>query len=139
MNTSTVGEAFIKFLQDERQIGTFGVDLFLGYLPQDAPDKAWLVVVSGGDSEMVTLDWSMVKVYRFSVYYRSPVGKEIEQKLFSLEEDLNCASCVKLEGFETIYARATQYAQDIDLENEERRIGMIEAEVRLFKENTYIS
>ena len=138
MDVQTVGEAFIDFLQD-KNIGTFGVDLFLGEMPLGAPDNAWLVVVAGGAPEVVTLDGSMIKLYTFSIYHRSLAGKELERELFSLEEIVNCATCVNLEGFETIYSRATQFAQDIDLENENRRIGLLQVQTRLFKQNTQIS
>ena len=138
IDTQTVGEAFIKFLESEG-IGTFNQDLYLGMLPLDAPDEAWLVVVSGGSPELVTADGGMMKVYTFNVYRRSLAGKEIERSLFSLEETLNCSTCVNLEGFETIYSRATQFAQDLDLENENRRIGLLQAQIRLYKENTKIS
>jgi len=138
MDTQTVGEAFVKFLEDNG-FGTFGQDLYYGELPQDAPDNSWLVIVSGGNPDLVTADGSMIKVYTFNVYRRSLAGKEMERDLFSLEETLNCTRCVNLEGFETIYSRATQFAQDIDLENEQRRIGLIQAQVRLFKQNTQIS
>lgn len=138
IDTQTVGEAFIKWLEDNN-IGTFNQDLFLGSLPLKAPDEAWLVVVAGGNPELVTADGGMIKVYTFNVYRRSLAGKEIERKLFSLEEDLNRAECVNLVGFETIYSRATQFAQDIDLENENRRIGLVQAQIRLFKSNTEIS
>lgn len=135
MDVTTVGEAFVKFLED-KGIGAFGTDLFLGELPQTAPDNSWLVVVGGGNPEVVTLDGAMIKLYTFNIYHRSLAGKEIERELFSLEEDLNCASCVNLSGFETIYTRATNFAQDIDLENENRRIGLLQAQIRLFKQNT---
>lgn len=138
IDTQTVGEAFVKFLEG-KNIGTFGQDLFLGQMPLTAPDEAWLVVVSGGAPDLVTADGGMIKVYTFNIYRRSLAGKEIERTLFSLEEDLNCSTCVNLEGFETIYSRATQFAQDIDLDNENRRIGLLQAQVRLFKENTQIS
>lgn len=138
MDIETVGEAFIKFLED-KNIGTFNEDLFFGQLPQEAPDESWLVVVGGGNPETVTLDGSMIKLYTLSIYRRSLSGKEVERKLFSLEEDLNCPSCVNLEGFETIYSRATNFAQDTDLENENRRIGLLQAQIRLFKKNTQIS
>ncbi len=138
IDTQTVGEAFIKFLEDN-SIGTFNTDLYLGMLPLDAPDEAWLVVVAGGSPELVTADGGMMKIYTFSIYRRSLAGKEIERSLFSLEEKLNCSTCVNLEGFETIYSRATQFAQDMDLENENRRIGLLQAQVRLYKENTKIS
>jgi hypothetical protein len=138
IDTQTVGEAFVKFLED-KNIGTFGVDLFLGEIPLEAPDNAWLVVVGGGNPEVVTLDGGMIKLYTFNIYHRSLAGKEIERELFSLEEELNCATCVNLDGFETIYSRATNFAQDVDLENENRRIGLLQAQVRLFKQNTQIS
>jgi len=137
MDIQTVGEAFVKFLED-KNIGTFGEDLFLGELPEEAPDNAWLVVVGGGNPEVVTLDGSMIKLYTLNIYHRALAGKEVERQLFSLEEDLNCPSCVNLEGFETIYSRATNFAQDTDLENENRRIGLLQAQIRLFK-NTQIS
>lgn len=138
MDIQTVGEAFVKFLQD-KGFGSRGVDLFLGELPKSAPDNAWLVVVSGGNPDIVTLDGSMVKSYSFSIYRRSLAGKDMERELFSLEEALNCATCVNLEGFETIYSRATQFAQDMDFEDENRRIGLLQASVRLFRQNTKIS
>ena len=138
MDTQTVGEAFVKFLQD-KGIGTFGTDLFLGQFPLNAPDDAWMVEVSGGTAELVTIDDSMIKLYTFNIYHRSLAGKEIERELFSLEEDLNCNTCVQLDGFDTIYSRATQFAQDQDFENENRRIGLLQAQVRLFKEKTQIS
>lgn len=138
IDTQTVGEAFIRFLE-ENNVGTFNQDLYLGMLPLDAPDEAWLVVVTGGSPELVTADGGMMKIYTFSIYRRSLAGKEIERSQFSLEEKLNCSTCVNLEGFETIYSRATQFAQDMDLENENRRIGLLQAQVRLYKENTKIS
>ncbi len=138
IDTQTVGEAFIKFLEDS-SIGTFNQNLYLGMLPLEAPDDAWLVVVAGGSPELVTADGGMMKIYTFSIYRRSLAGKEIERSLFSLEEKLNCSTCVNLDGFETIYSRATQFAQDIDLENENRRIGLLQAQVRLYKPNTQIS
>lgn len=138
IDTKTVGEAFVKWLEDNN-IGTFNEDLYLGQLPLESPDDAWLVVVAGGSPDLVTADGGMLKLYTFNIYRRSLAGKEIERSLFSLEEKLNCSTCVNLEGFETIYSRATQFAQDDDLENENRRIGLLQAQVRLYKQNIQIS
>lgn len=138
MDIHTVGEAFIKFLED-LSIGTFGTDLYLGEIPQKAPDDCWLLLVSGGQPDTVTLDGGMIKIYTFNIYRRSLAGKKIERDLFSLEEKLNCSQCVNLQGFETIYSRAIQFTQDIDLDNANRRIGLLQAQVRLFKQNTQIS
>ena len=40
IDTQTVGEAFIKFLED-RGIATFNEDLFLGQMPKSAADRDW--------------------------------------------------------------------------------------------------
>lgn len=133
IDTQTVGESFIKWLQS-KGIGGTGESLYLGSAPNEAEDECWIVVVSGGEPEMVTADGGMIKVYTFNIYRRSLAGKEMERKLFSLEEILNRAECVNLDGFETIYSRATQFAQDVDLEDERRRVGLVQAQVRLFKE-----
>jgi hypothetical protein len=138
IDVKTVGESFVRFLED-KLIGTFGTDLFLGELPQEAPDDSWLVIVSGGNPEIVTLDGGMLKIYTFNIYRRSLAGKKIERDLFGLEEILNCSTCVNLDGFETIYSRATQFAQDIDLDNANRRIGLLQAQIRLFKSETQVS
>lgn len=138
IDSQTVGEAFVRYLED-LGIGSFGVDLFMGELPLEAPDDAWLVTVSGGNPDLVTADGSMIKLYTFNIYHRSLAGKEVEQELFDLEEVLNSANCIQLDGFETIYARAINFAQDTDLENENRRIGLLQVQVRLFKQNTQIS
>lgn len=138
IDAQTVGEAFVKFLETKVN-ATFGNNLFLGEMPLSAPDDAWLVIVSGGSPELVTADGGMLKLYTFNIYHRSLAGKDIERQLFSLEEELNCSTCVNLEGFETIYSRATQFAQDADLTNEQRRIGTLQAQVRLYKQNTQIS
>ena len=138
IDTHTVGEAFIRFLEVNIP-AIFGENLYLGELPLNAPNNSWLVVVSGGNPDLVTVDGGMIKLYTFNIYRRSLAGKEIERELFSLEETLNRATCVNLEGFETIYSRATNFAQDIDLENENRRIGLLQAQIRLFKQNIQIS
>lgn len=135
MNTETVGEAFVEYLQD-KGFGTFGTDLFMGRLPQDAPDDAWLVTVNGGNPDSITVDGAMMKVYSFNIFRRSVDGETLEKEMFSLEESLNCSSCVNLTGFETIYSRATQFAQDTDIENEDRRVGFLQAQVKLYKRNT---
>lgn len=130
----TVGEAFVKLLED-KGLGEFGKNVFLGEIPLSAGDEAWLVVVSGGNPELVTADGGMMKLYTISLYCRSLSGKKIERELFSLEEDLNTPSCLGLQGFEVIHARTTQFAQDVDLEKEGRRMGVLQTQIRLYKNN----
>ena len=110
-------------------MGTFNQDLYLGMLPLDAPDEAWLVVVAGGSPELVTADGGMMKIYTFSIYRRSLAGKEIERSLFSLEEKLNCSTWCKPRGIRNNLLTGNTVRTDMDLENENRRIGLLQAQV----------
>lgn len=131
-DVQTVGEAFVKFLESI-SYGTFGTNLFLGEVPDSAPAKTMWVITSGGSPEFTTLGGGMMKTYIVDINYRSTSGKDLERKLFALEEILNCTACVELEGFETIGIQAAQFSSDLDIDDESRRIGVLQATVRLYK------
>ncbi len=131
-NPETVSESFIKYLEDQ-SIATFGTDLYANQVPDDAPDVCYWVITSGGSTIQTLGTGERVKQYFVSVYYRSNSGRDVEKKLFTLEELLNCSDCVELEGFEILNMQASQYPSDIDLDNEERRLGLLQATVQLYK------
>ena len=128
----TVSESFIAFLENEG-IGTFNTNLFLNQVPDDAPDNCWYIITAGGSPIQKLATGEKVKQYVISVYCRSTTGINVERDLFDLEETLNCANCIILEGFEIIEIEATQFPSDEDLDNEERRIGFLQVNVRLYK------
>lgn len=132
INPETVSEAFIKFLE-EKSIGTFGTNIFLSQVPLDAPDTCFWILTSGGATVQKLKTGERVKQYFTSINYRSDKAKNIERDLFSLEELLNCAECVNLEGFEILEIDATQFPSDEDLDNEDRRVGLLQASVSLYK------
>lgn len=132
-NPETVSESFIKFLEDQ-SIATFGVDLFLSQVPDDAPDTCYWILTSGGATIQKLKTGEKVKQYFTSINYRSDKAKNIERDLFNLEELLNCAECVQLEGFEVIEIEATQFPSDEDLDNEDRRVGLLQANIKIKKE-----
>lgn len=128
----TVSESFVKFLEDQN-IATFNTDLFLGQVPQNAPDQTYWVITSGGSPIMKLRTGEKVKQYFISVYYRSAKEKNIERNLFNLEELLNSPECFNLEGFELINVEATQFPSDEDIDNENRRIGFIQVSIQTYK------
>ena len=128
----TVGEAFIAYLED-MDIGTFNTDLFLGEIPMKAPDDAIWCLTSGGAPEITTVGGGMIKSYTIDINYRSVSGKKVERNLFALEELLNCTACVNLQGFETLGVSANQFASDLDVDDENRRIGLLQVTIRLYK------
>lgn len=129
----TVTEAFAKFLEDN-SVATFGTDLFIGNVPTQ-PDTLYYLITAGGSPVSKLTTGERVKQYFISVYYRSLSGKDIERKLFALEELINTPGCVQLEGFNTHEVEATQFPSDEDNDNEERRIGMLQVNIKIYKKD----
>jgi hypothetical protein len=134
MDVKTVSEAFIEFLQN-KGIATFGTDLFLNQVPSSlaTQDSLYWIITSGGGPIQTLRTGEKVKQYYISVYYRSRSNKDVEHKLFELEELLNCTECVQLTGFDVIYISAEQFPSDTDLDDEERRVGFLQATIRVYK------
>lgn len=134
MDVNTISEAFIEFLQS-KGIATFGTDLFLNQVPNSltTQDQVYWVITSGGSPIQRLRTGEKVKQYFFSVYYRSRSGKDVDRKLFTLEELLNCAECVQLTNFEVIDVQAEQFPSDSDLDDEERRVGFLQANIKIYK------
>ena len=132
MNVDTISEAFCEFLENEG-IATRNVDLYLNQVPEDANDAIYWVTSSGGNPIMKLRTGEKVKQYFVDIYYRSTSGKDVEKKLFALEELLNCTACVDLTGFEVIEIEAQTFSQDSDMDNEERRIGFLQANIKIYK------
>jgi hypothetical protein len=133
-NPETISESFIKFLEEEG-IATFNTDLYLSQVPDDAPDATYWVLTSGGNTIQKLRTGEKVKQYFVSTFYRSTKAKDVERNLFRLEELLNCLTCVQFEGFEVLEVEATQFPSDTDLDNEDRRVGLLQTNIRVYKRN----
>lgn len=131
-NPQTISELFVKWLEDN-SVATFGEDLYLGQVPSTAPDECYWVITNGGGIIQKLQTGEKVKQYFISVYYRSTKYVNVERKLFSLEGMINCEDCVNFEGFEIIEIEANQFPSDEDIENEERRIGLLQANIKIYK------
>lgn len=132
INPETVSESFIAWLES-KSIAIFGTNLYLNQVPDEAPDRCFWVLTSGGTPIQKLQSGEKVKQYFCSVYMRSMSGKEIERELFKLEQLVNKSGCLQLQGFETIEVEANQFPSDADFDNEERRIGMLQANIKIYK------
>jgi hypothetical protein len=132
----TITRAFVKFLQENLGIATFGQDLFIGGAPSSdqVPDAVWWVKTAGGVPQSKAVTGGIEKAYRFPVYYRDRDAAGVDQALFDLEESLNCAGCVELEGFEVTDVSTTSFPTDNDLDSESRKVGLLEVTITTFKE-----
>lgn len=131
-NIETPTEAFVEFLETNGY-GVFNTNLFLGLVRPTAPDDTFWVITTGGSPIQRLPTGEMLKQYFISVYYRSRSKQDVEKKMFALEELLNCTPCVQLTGFEVHEISATSFGSDEDIDNEERRVGMLQANIKIYK------
>lgn len=130
----TIAQSFVKYLEDQGY-GTFGQDIFLYRVPNSLKtqtDLMW-IIPSGGSPVSSNATGEKQKAYQMLVYYRSNSARQVDEALSLLENQLNCPSCVELEGFELVSIEATQFAADQDLDSENRMVGMIQVQLTVYK------
>lgn len=131
----TVTEAFIEWLEDQG-IATFGQDLFLRRVPdsKDTPSSVYWIIPSGGFSLGRNRTGEMLKQYSLIINFRSTKAKEVEEKLFALEELLNCQSCMVLEGYEVLEVEVSVFPDDGDIDDEDREVGLLQVNIKTYKQ-----
>ena len=131
----TVAQSFIKWLE-EQGVATFGQDLYLRRVPdsKSTPDAIYWIIPSGGFRIGENRTGEVIKQYSFIINYRSVSARDVEEKLFALEELLNCANCVTLEGFEVIEIEVDAYPSDGDIDEEDRETGLLQVNIKTYKQ-----
>lgn len=130
-----LAESFAEYLEDQ-SIATIGQDLFIGEAPSSnkVPDPIYWVESSGGDNLRKLKTNAKLKSYLVEVRYRNRDYATVYNNMHTLEELLNSAGCVQLQGFETVEIEATTFPIDDDLDSEDRKIGLLQANITTFKE-----
>lgn len=133
IDPETVSESFIAWLESQG-IATFKEDLFLSQVPDSAPDNCYWITTSGGGTILRLSTGEKVKQYFVSVYFRSNKGQTIEKNMFKLEELIDTPGCLNLEPF-VLYDEVdvNQYPTDNDFDSEDRRVGMLQANIKIYK------
>lgn len=116
---------------------TIGQDLFIGQAPSSdkAPDSIWWVSGSGGDVTTRVKSGENLKSYLIEVHYRNRNYQTVYENMQSLEERLNDDPCTQLNGFDTVDIEATTFPVDDDLDAEDRKVGLLQATITIYKEN----
>lgn len=130
-------EAFAQLLEDMGFCHR-GADLFIGRAPSstEVQDDIWWIIQNGGSPIRKNSTGETMKSYQIQVYARSRDYKKILDEMSLLENDLNCDGCSQLTGFDTIDLEATVFPIDDDLDSEDRKIGMLQANITTYKECT---
>lgn len=130
-----IPEAFATYLETVTG-STLGQDLFIGEAPSSNQvlDSIWWIIASGGAKETRLISGESVKNYRVDVYYRNRDYEQVYNAMQDLEETLNCDGCTQLDGYETMDIEATTFPIDTDLDDEDRKVGLLQATLRIHKE-----
>lgn len=130
-------EAFVEYLEN-LGIATRGQDLWISEVPSSQQlnnvDNQWWVIASGGQPLTKTSTGEMMKIYQFQVFNRNRNIKQIQNAMFSLEESLNCDGCTQLTGYDTIDIEASTFPIDQDIDNEDRKVGLLQVNITTYKE-----
>lgn len=130
----TLSQSFVKFLED-KGYGVFGQNIYLYRVPNSKKTETeilWLIP-TGGNPSSVNKTGELIKAYQILIYFRSNSARKVDEVLNDLEQTLNCAHCVDLEGFELVGIRATQLPVDQDLDTENRMVGIINCQLEVYK------
>lgn len=128
-------EAFAEYLQT-LGIATLGQDLLIGRAPSstERSDNEWWLISNGGSPIKKNKTGESMKNYQFEIYYRNRDYKTVDDEMLHLEELLNCDGCTQLTGFDTVDIEATVFPTDDDLDSEDRKVGLLQANITIYKE-----
>ena len=134
-NPETLSEAFIKFLE-EKDIATFGQDLFLNEVPSSndtQTESVYWIRTSGGNPISKLRTGELVRMHAITINFRAIKNEDVEKKLHRLAELLQQPDCIQLDGFETIDVSVSQFPAQEDLDIENRKRGMLRLTIQTYK------
>ena len=124
-------KSFVDYMVSEG-LGIFGTNIFIGTVPQDAPDLCYWLTGSGGSPTSRNDTGEVTKNYTIDLFYRNTDAEDVYEILQALEITLNKANCTQLTGFDTIEMQATLFPSDQDIDNEDRTVGLIQITVKTY-------
>lgn len=128
-----LARAFVEYLEDVTG-STFGQDIFIGGAPLSAPDPCWWVIANGGIKESTFQTGETLKAYQLNVYYRDTDEENVYDQLQNLEETINMDGCTQLTGYDTIDLESNLLMVDQDIDNEDRKVGLLQVSITIHKE-----
>lgn len=130
MTPTTVSESFIKWMEDNGY-GTFGTDIFLNQIPDDAQDNAYWVVTAGGSVTSKNVSAESIQQFSTQVFYRNTSGAEVEHKIYALNQQVNARGSFEIDGFD-LYAIEATMPNDNDRDAENRRQASLVVAIQIY-------
>ena len=131
----TIAKSFVSYLET-LGVGTFGQDIFIGEAPSSnkVTDPIWWVVESGGTKLVKAMTGESIKQYSLNLYRRDRDYKLLSEALFDLEEAISCSDCLQLQDFNTVEIEVISFPIDQDLDSEDRKVGLLQINIKTYKE-----
>lgn len=126
-----ITEAFIDYLE-YLSVGTFGTDLFIGGIQQDAPDDCWWVILDGGTLTSQNMTGETFKEYSLRIFYRSKDAEQVYNQIHSLEVSLSSTQCLQLETFGNVETTLVGFPKDEDIDVEGRTTASLLLRIRTY-------
>lgn len=126
-----ITESFVEYLES-KLFGTLGTDIFIGTIPQDAPDNCYLLIGAGGSPLARNQTGEVIKNYSIDLYYRNLSAEAVYNTMQSLEIEINKANCTQLTGFDTMEMQATLFPSDQDIDNQDRTVGLVQVLIKTY-------
>jgi hypothetical protein len=136
-----VVRAFAQYLGDAG-VATLGRNLFISRVPSSKklrdegidPNRIFWLKAGGGSPVSKSVNGSSTKNYIIEIYLRDLEADDVNETLQELGDDLSCAGCVTLEGYDVMEVGTNGPWSDQDLDNEERTVGLLQVTITIHKE-----
>lgn len=130
-----VVRAFAEYLQGIG-VATLGQDLFISRAPSsnNVPPRIFWVKAAGGTSLPRMVNGSSQKTSVIELNHRDVRTEGVYDTLQSLGDDLTCAGCLTLEGYQVTDVSVEGPWTDQDLDDEERDVGLLQITITIYKE-----
>lgn len=131
----SVADSFVDYMS-QLGIGIPGQSIFIGETPPSnhTVDNIWWIIESGGSKLQKAFTGESIKQYSLLVYNRGRSYGDVSSRVSALEEILNCPSCVKLDGYNVLEMEVVQFPTDRDLDSEDRKVGLLQINIKTYKE-----
>ena len=130
-----VARAFASYLQDTG-VATLGQDLFISRAPlsTEVPSRIFWLKASGGTEVAKSVNGRAQRQHLIEVYHRDTDTAAVYDVMQELSDDLTCAGCLTLEGYEVLEVSTSGPFTDQDLDDEERTVGLLQVRITIRKE-----
>lgn len=127
--------SFAEYLQGVN-VAILGNDLFISRAPSSSnvPDRIFWLKAAGGPPVQRSVNGGSRQSRVIELYHRDVKAEGVYETMQEIADDITCAGCVTLSGYDVIEVQTSGPWTDQDLDNEERQVGLLQITITTHKE-----